>query len=333
MIAFDHVSVKDKTRLKVDSVTFSVEAGEVLGITGPIGAGKSALLRTVNGLVTPSSGVVKVEDEAVAGLSEKKLRALRRKAPMVFAKPEFMPRKTVFENLALPLKGIPPEESATPEARVTSAMAFAGIAGLEKEYPPNLSGELSHRAAIARALVLRPDILLCDELPSTLEPEETDGILDLLLRVNQEMGITLLLTTPDLNVVKKICHRTAIMQGGRLIELDDTYSLFSDPKAPFTRAYVAQQLPFDLPREVMDHAYGTIVRIEYRGDAANAPVLYEVSQRFGVEYNILQGRIEYIGGKALGKMYVSFSSEPALIPLVLDYLKENVSHAEVVQYA
>ncbi len=333
MIAFQHVSIagaaKDGRSYWVEDVSFEIERGEVFGIAGPKGSGKSALLRTVNGLLLPTKGDVVVDGLHVPLLSGRELQSLRRKLGLVLSSPALLLSLTIKENIALPLlsSGMKHGEAG---ARAEETLALTGLEGLGSACPAALTAEQQKRAAIARAIAAKPEILLCMEPASGLAPAAGESVLSLLENIRNALSLTLVLSTCDLHEIKRLCGRAAIMKEGKAVEVGDTYSLFSTPSHPFTRDFLAQQLSFELPSDVREHAFGTIVAIEYMGDPANEPVLYETAQRFGVEFNILQGRIEYIGGKPLGKMYVSFNAEPALMVTVLAYLKEHTYRAEVV---
>ena len=334
MIAFQHVSVARTDPggrpLWVEDVSFSIDQGEIFGIAGHTGAGKSALLRTINGLVMPVQGDVTVDGRPVTRLKSRELLALRRHVGMVLSSSALMNSLPLRESIALPLSA-PYGKDAKTAGRVEELLALTGIEGLGSTSPGSLSPEQQRRGAIARALATAPNILVCMEPTQGLTPAAGENILNLLQRLHRELNLTLVLSTQDLHVVKRLCGRAAILQAGKVLEINDAYTLFSTPKHPFTREFLNQQLSFELPPDVKEHAFGTIVCIEYMGDPANEPVLYETAQRFGVEFNILQGRIEYIGGKPLGKMYVSFNAEPALMVSVLGYLKTHTYRAEVIQ--
>jgi D-methionine transport system ATP-binding protein len=334
MIAFQHVSVAKAApggrQLWVEDVSFTIETGEIFGIAGQEGAGKSTLLRTVNGLVTPSRGEVVVDGLSVTRLNGRELSKLRRHVGVVLPSPALMNNLPLRDSIALPL-GTSKTDDGKISKRVEELLALTEMEGLGGAYPGDLSIEQQKRGAIARALASNPKILLCMEPTLGLTPADGECLLHLLARLHKELQLTLVLSTRDLHVIKRLCGRAAIMQNGKVAELNDTYSLFSTPQHPFTRDFLNQQLSFELPPEVEEHACGTIVCIEYKGDPANEPVLYETAQRFGAEFNILQGRIEYIGGKPLGKMYVSFNAEPALMVSVLEYLKAHSYRAEVIQ--
>ncbi len=334
MIAFQHVSVANAAKngrpLILEDVSFTIEAGEIFGIAGHAGAGKSTLLRTVNGLVTPTRGDVLMDGRSVTRLSGHDLSALRHQVGMVLSSPALMNNLPLRDSIALPLGASGTMNEKNTE-RVEALLALTGLEGLGGAYPGALTMEQQKRGAIARALAAGPRILLCMEPTLGLTPAAGENILNLLQRLHNELELTLVLSTCDLHAVKRLCGRAAMMQDGKVVELNDTFSLFSTPRHPFTGEFLAQQLSLGLPPDVKEHACGTIVCIEYMGDPANEPILYETAQRFGVEFNILQGRIEYIGGKPLGKMYVSFNAEPALMVSVLGYLKAHTYRAEVIQ--
>jgi D-methionine transport system ATP-binding protein len=334
MIAFQHVSVAKAASsgkpLWVEDVSFTIESDEIFGIAGHEGAGKSTLLRTVNGLVAPMQGDIVVDGRSVTRLNNQELTVLRRQVGLVLPSPALMHNLPLRDSISLPFGSYKADEGKIVK-RVEELLALTDLEGLAGAYPGELSIDQQKRGAIARALASGPKILLCIEPTLGLTPADGESILNLLQRLHKELKLTLVLSTRDLHVIKRLCSRAAIMQNGKVVELNDTYSLFSTPQHPFTRDFLNQQLSFELPPEVEEHACGTIVCIEYMGDPANEPVLYETAQRFGVEFNILQGRIEYIGGKPLGKMYVSFNAEPALMVSVLGYLKAHTYRAEVIQ--
>ena len=336
MIAFQHVSVARTTEsgrpFWVEDVSFQVEDGEIFGIAGHEGSGKATLLRTMNGLVTPTRGEVLVDGQPVSRLSNREILRLRQKIGMVLSTPALMENVTLFDNIALPLLASGAKK-AEAEERIKELLVLTDMEGLSGAYPSALTKEQQKRGAIARALSGKPKLLICMEPTAGLSPSAGDQLLNLLAKLNKSLGLTIVVSASDLNVIKCICDRAAILQAGKVVEIKDTFSLFSAPEHPFTREFLAQQLSFDLPPDVKEHAVGTIVSIEYKGDPANEPVLYETAQRFGVEFNILQGRIEYIGGQPLGKMYVSFNAEPALMVSVLGYLKSHTYRAEVVHDA
>ncbi len=333
MIVFQNVSVNRTAPsgrpLWVEDVSFSIEAGEIFGIAGHEGAGKSTILRTVNGLIKPNKGEVLVDGRLVAYQNKRELSALRRQVGMVLPSPALMHNLPLRDSISLPLGSFKADDKKASK-RLEELLALTGIEGLGGARPVDLTIEQQKRGAIARALATNPKILLCMEPTLGLSPAAGESILKLLQRLHRELHLTLVLATRDLHVVKHLCGRAAIMLDGKVVELNDTFSLFSTPQHPFTREFLNRQLSFELPPEVKEHACGTIVCIEYMGDPANEPVLYETAQRFGVEFNILQGRIEYISGKPLGKMYVSFNAEPALMVSVLGYLKKHTYRAEVI---
>ncbi|EON15178.1 DL-methionine transporter subunit [Pandoraea sp. SD6-2] len=219
----------------LQDISFAVQRGESFGIIGRSGAGKSTLLRTINALELPSSGHVKVDGINVATLGEDALVGLRRRVGMIFQHFNLLSAKTVFENVALPLRvaGVPKAQIAP---RVNELLSLVGLAGKAEAYPAMLSGGQKQRVGIARALVHRPEILLCDEATSALDPETTDAILTLLGDVQREFGLTVVLITHDMGVIHQACERVLVLDQGRIVELGTVDEVFANPQADATRA-------------------------------------------------------------------------------------------------
>ncbi|VVD70221.1 DL-methionine transporter subunit [Pandoraea horticolens] len=219
----------------LQDISFAVQRGESFGIIGRSGAGKSTLLRTINALELPSSGHVKVDGIDVATLGEDALVGLRRRVGMIFQHFNLLSAKTVFENVALPLRvaGVPKAQIAS---RVNELLSLVGLAGKAEAYPAMLSGGQKQRVGIARALVHRPEILLCDEATSALDPETTDAILTLLGDVQREFGLTVVLITHDMGVIHQACERVLVLDQGRIVELGTVDDVFANPQADATRA-------------------------------------------------------------------------------------------------
>ncbi len=333
MIFIEHVTVYDPMGKKnrLNDVSLSISKGSICGFFGPKGSGKNTLLKTINGLVLPDVGTVRINQQKVNALTEKEIYTFRKNIAFLQQRPLLLPHLTLIENILLPLENMPIAQKPG-ETSISELLAFFDLQGLEHNYPKQLSKEQMYQAALARSLVTAPCVLLIEEVGEFLAPENRQPLFLLLEKWNKQHQTTIIVSTNDVDTIKEFCNQGAILKDGTLLEVSDPYQLISAPSHPLTAELLSKHLPFDLPKEVQQRAFGTIVLIEYAGDEANEPVLYEVSQRFGVEYNILQGRIEYIRGRALGKMYVSFNSEPELMPAVLEYLSQNTHHVEVVQH-
>lgn len=314
----------------VDDVSFSIAKGEVFGIAGSSGAGKSTLLRTINGLQALSNGKVLVDGTEVGSLKENELRSLRREIGMIFQHFNLAENKTVFDNIAFVLRAAGKSKLET-EKRVNELLEFVGLKDKSNSYPSRLSGGQKQRVAIARALANNAKILLCDEPTSALDTETTASILSLLSKLNKELGITIVIITHQLDVIKEICTKTAFMEQGRVVEIGDTYTLFTEPKTEYVKQLISHTWQFKLPEKILCNVKGTIVRLLYHGERANEPVLSVATSKYGVNFNILMGNIEYIGGKPLGILYVSLEGEKDSVALLLAYLWQNVIELEVLK--
>ncbi|HEY9239054.1 MAG TPA: ATP-binding cassette domain-containing protein, partial [Burkholderiaceae bacterium] len=251
-IVFDHIG-KDYANgtqriAALTDVDFRIEAGEIFGIIGRSGAGKSTLLRTINRLESPSQGHVRVNGIDVGSLDESALVALRRRVGMIFQHFNLLSAKTVWQNVALPLRvaGVPRDEI---ERKVAASLELVGLAGKRDVYPARLSGGQKQRVGIARALVHDPDVLLCDEATSALDPETTQSILGLLRDINRRLGLTVVLITHEMAVIREVCDRVAVLEGGRLVEIGEVWRVFGAPQADATQALL-QPLLHDLPPEL-----------------------------------------------------------------------------------
>ncbi len=333
MIELTQVSVRFGGRTRsveaVRDVSLRVRRGEVFGIVGTSGAGKSTLVRTVNLLTRPTSGRIRIDGTDVTDLEGEALRRVRRGIGMVFQHFNLMHARTAAENVAFALRvaGRPREEIAQ---RVPELLRRVGLEGLGEAYPAQLSGGQKQRVGIARALANDPAILLCDEPTSALDLETTASILELLRRINRELGITMVVITHEMEVVKAICDRVAVMAAGEVVEEGTVYDLFASPRHAFTRQLVARTQALELPERLLDGSHGRIVRISYRGERAEEPVISGASRNFEVQVNILHGRIEYVGGHAIGLLVAGITGAPGEVERATDWIRERVAGLEVL---
>jgi len=308
MIEFKNVSVEfseKKRKIRaVNNVSFSVPQGSVFGIVGGSGAGKSTLLRTVNGLQSVSAGSVIIDGKNVSALKNKDLRELRKNIGMIFQHFNLAESKTVFGNISFVLENSGLDKAAI-SARIAELLDFVNLSDKRDAYPARLSGGQKQRVAIARALANNTKILLCDEPTSALDAETTASVLELLKKVNRELGVTIVIITHELDVVKSICTEVAVMNGGRLEEVGDVYKTFTNPKTEFTRQLIEHTRDFTIPENILKSLDGEVVKLTYLGERAAEAVLSDTAAEFGVRYNILHGKIEYIGEKPLGILYVN----------------------------
>jgi len=225
----------------VDRVSLSIDRGEIFGIIGHSGAGKSTLLRCLNLLERPTSGRIIIDGTDITTLSGVSLRHARLKIGMIFQHFCLIHSKTVFDNIAFALRAAG-KTKAEIDARVQELLDMVGLSDKRDAYPSQLSGGQKQRVGIARALANNPSVLLCDEATSALDPATTSSILQLLKRINRELGITIVLITHEMEVIKEVCDRVAVMQDGRIIEIGRVYDLFTRPQQPLTRSFVEHVL-------------------------------------------------------------------------------------------
>ncbi len=283
-----------------------IPAGQVFGIIGASGAGKSTLLRVINLLERPEAGRVTVAGEALLDLDEAGLRRARQRIGMIFQHFNLLGSKTVAENVAWPLRIAGASAEAT-APRVTELLARVGLADQAGKYPAQLSGGQKQRVGIARALATRPQVLLCDEATSALDPQTTRAILDLLAEINVELGLTIVLITHEMDVVRRVCDQVAVLDGGRIAEQGPVAEVFLHPQHAVTRRFVLEAEHVDEQAQQDDHAHvpGRILRLTFRGERTYEPLLGEVARRTGLDFGILSGRIDRIKNEPYGQLTLS----------------------------
>lgn len=303
MISFQSVGktfARAPTPALVD-VSLEVAPGEVFGVIGQSGAGKSTLIRLINGIERPSSGRVLTDGEDVGALDAQALRGLRRRVGMIFQHFNLLSSKTVAANVAFPLKvaGVPRGQIGP---RVAELLDRVGLTDQAQKYPAQLSGGQKQRVGIARALATGPKILLCDEATSALDPQTTEQILDLLARLNRELGLTIVLITHEMEVIRRVCHRVAVLDAGALVESGEVAEVFLHPQHSVTRALVADAAGLVAAK---GQGAGPTLRLTFRGAATYEPILGRIARDTGVDYSILAGRIDRIRDEPYGQLLVS----------------------------
>ncbi|WP_281413588.1 methionine ABC transporter ATP-binding protein [Microvirga antarctica] len=318
----------------LDGVDLSVDQGSVLGVIGRSGAGKSTLIRLVNGLEKPSAGRVVVDGSDIASLPETTLRHSRRSIGMIFQHFNLLSSRTAAQNIALPLE-VAGFDKAAIAVRVGELLDLVGLADKHNRYPSELSGGQKQRVGIARALATKPKVLLSDEATSALDPETTRSILALLARINAELGLTILLITHEMAVIRSIARDVAVIEAGRIVEQGDVFDVFTRPQHEVTRSFLADETGRALPayiaeRLTPDAVPGgqAIVRIGFRGPHATDPVLARLARDLNVEANILAGSVDEIGGRPCGLLVIGIP-EDALSP-TLTFLKQYGLDTEVL---
>ncbi len=300
----------------LQGIDLNIERGEVFGIIGRSGAGKSSLIRTINRLEQPSSGRVLVDQVDIGEFDEDRLVALRRRIGMIFQHFNLMSAKTVWQNVELPLKvaGVPQAERWR---KVGELLELVGLQGKRDAYPAQLSGGQKQRVGIARALVHDPQILLCDEATSALDPETTESILALLRDINQRLGLTIILITHEMAVIRAICDRVVVLEGGQVVEQGPVWQVFGNPRHEVSRTLLAP-LQHGLPEELRVRLRSTpatpgaalVLRLRVTGAQAGEADLSSLFNLLGGQVSLLQGGIERIQGRALGNLVVAVSNSP-----------------------
>ncbi|OED45625.1 DL-methionine transporter ATP-binding subunit [Endozoicomonas sp. (ex Bugula neritina AB1)] len=327
----------DSTVTAIDDVDLNVPEGAIYGVIGSSGAGKSTLIRCVNLLEKPSSGQVFVDGQDLTQLTEKQLREARRNIGMIFQHFNLLSSRTVFDNIALPLELAGANKNEIEEA-VLPLLELTGLSDKRTSYPSQLSGGQKQRVAIARALASKPKVLLCDEATSALDPQTTRSILALLKDINRQLKITILIITHEMDVVKTICDRVAIMSYGKLIEENAVEEFFLNPKTELAREFVRSAINEKPISEIEErvHAEPTehsrpVVRITFVGQGVAEPLMTMTARKFNTDFSILQADIETVNEKPMGFLMVEISGEPAAIEQSLGFLRDNVQ-VEVVGY-
>ena len=315
----------------VDNVTLTVEEGEIFGIVGYSGAGKSSLLRCINLLERPTGGSITVDGVDLTSLSSKGLRLARLKIGMIFQHFYLISQKTVFENIVFSLKAAKlPKEKI--KHRVEELLKMVGLSDKRDVYPSQLSGGQKQRVAIARALANNPKILLCDEATSALDPTTTKSILNLLKTINKELNVTIVLITHEMNVVKEICNRMAIMQDGKVIEEGSVYDVFAKPQTELTKEFISSVVSFEIPDEIFQKCEGPIVKVTFRGTVAGEGIISDTLQQFQVKGNFLHGSIEYIQELPLGIFIMELRGQKDEIEKAIAYIEKREAEVEVLHH-
>lgn len=322
----------------VDDLTLSIDQGDIFGVIGYSGAGKSTFVRLLNRLEEPTSGRIFINDQEITALSKNKLRVARQDIGMVFQHFNLLWSRTVEDNIAFPLEiaGIGKEER---KKRVQSLIDLVGLTGKEKAYPAQLSGGQKQRVGIARALANKPSVLLCDEATSALDPETTNSILELLVDINKQLGLTIILITHEMHVIRKICKNVAVMENGKIVEKGNVLDVFSHPKSPVTQKFVQQIMgydeeDYDLDYLINTYRHGKIIRLHFVGETTNDALISKLVKTYDIEISILQGKITRTQAGAYGTLFIQMSGDPDEVTEAIIYVQNETSvELEVVRDA
>jgi D-methionine transport system ATP-binding protein len=320
----------------LDGVSLTVKKGEILGIIGRSGAGKSTLIRCLNGLERADSGEIVIEGRNIAGLAEQELQPLRRRIGMIFQHFNLLSAKTVEDNVALPLK-IEGVGKAERLKRAQELLELVGLSDKATAYPSSLSGGQKQRVGIARALAARPALLLSDEATSALDPETTRSILALLKDINRKLGLTILLITHEMEVVRGIADRVAVIDAGRIVEEGQVWSIFGDPQAVITKSLlggIRPQLPDHIAARLSQSA-GTevILSVDLAGPEAQGALFADLSSALPHSFRLVHGGIDHIQNQPVARFFIAVPArDPALAEKVEQFLKARSARVEVLGY-
>ncbi len=330
----------DKQVDAVKNVSLTIEDGEIFGIIGFSGAGKSTLVRCINLLGKPTSGSVKIDGTDLMTLSPKELRAERKKIGMIFQHFNLMPSRTVFGNVAFPLKGSGLSKEDI-QKKVRKLLSLVDLSDKENAYPAELSGGQKQRVAIARALANDPKILLSDEATSALDPQTTGAILQLLKKLNKELNITIVVITHEMEVIKEICNRVAVMENGVVVESGDVFDIFANPQHPLTKNFIRTTSNLSkIEQMVADHVPGVtpekgdvLAKFSYRQKDVSEPLISTAAKQFDLDINIVLADVEIIGGAPIGGTVVILHGESDRIDNAIQYIRNKNVGVEVIKDA
>ena len=322
----------------LSDVTLEVKTGRILGVIGPSGAGKSTLIRLVNGLETLTSGSLHLLGQDVTRLNESEWRVARRGIGMIFQHFNLLSSRTVFDNIAFPLE-IAGVDRATIKTRVETLLALVGLNDKAHRYPAELSGGQKQRVGIARALATEPAILLCDEATSALDPETTQSILALLRQINRDLGVTILVITHEIPVIKELCDDVAVIENGQIIEVGPVFDVFTAPRhattARFVESVASVAIPSYLQRRVRQRPERddiALLHVGFTGENATSPVISRLTTTLGSDINIVAGRIDTIGDKPFGALLIALPADTATREAALSSLRKLHLRVHVVGY-
>ena len=338
MIKLDHITQTYKTPegrefKALDDVSIEIRPGEIFGIIGRSGAGKSTLVRCINLLIRPSEGTVTVDGKILTELSEDELRESRRSIGMIFQHFNLLSSRTVYDNVALPLELVGTPKNVIRE-KVEPLLKLVGLTEHAHKYPSQLSGGQKQRVGIARALTNDPKVLLSDEATSALDPETTVATLALLKRINKELGLTIVMITHEMQVVKQICERVVVMNYGKIVEQGKVVDIFMSPQHETTKALIGNVMARDMPASILDRFRKArenhpnsdavyLLRLAFSGNEVTRPVISECSRRFNLDFNILRGTVDDVQGQTLGSLTVLIEAESSVFIEAVNFLREN----------
>lgn len=321
-------------------IDLTIERGEIFGIIGLSGAGKSTLIRCINMLERPTAGKVIVDGQDMTAMSEKELRKARKNIGMIFQHFNLLSSATVYDNIAFPLRlSHTPEEEI--KKKVLPLLDLVGLADKAHQYPSQLSGGQKQRVGIARALASEPKVLLCDEATSALDPQTTRSILELIQDINRKLSLTVVVITHEMQVIKDICDKVAVIENGVIAEQGTVLEVFTNPQKPITKDFISVLLSNELPaafrggevsKTPLPGAY-LLLRLTFIGESADDPVLAGMIRKFSeIEVTMLFGNLDQIKSTPFGRMIIGITGPEARIQEALQYLRQQDLKEEVIGY-
>lgn len=339
MIQVEHLYKEYSSRQGIvnalEDINLAIPQGAIFGIIGLSGAGKSTLVRCINLLEKPTSGRVIVDGDDLMTLNHQSLNLARQKIGMIFQHFHLLSSRSVAENIAFPL-----ELARLPKAEITRRVnELLPLVGLEEKanvYPGELSGGQKQRVGIARALATQPKVLLCDEATSALDPQTTLSILNLLRQINQTLGLTIVLITHEMKVIKEICTDVAVIDRARIVEQGPVESVFIRPQSDIAKEFISSVFPHDLPSEILErlsqHKNSEIVRIQFLGSQTSDPIIADLIQTCEVKANILYGSIDHLRSTLFGTLTLELTGSPEQLVQAHDYLQKRNLTVEVISH-
>lgn len=323
----------------IKDISLHINKGEIYGIIGLSGAGKSTLVRCINLLERPTSGVVTVDGQDITAMSESQLRQARKSIGMIFQHFNLLSSATVYDNVAFPLRLVnAPKEKI--HKKVMELLELVGLANKADQYPSQLSGGQKQRVGIARALASEPKILLCDEATSALDPQTTKAILQLIKDINAKLKLTVVVITHEMQVIKDICDKVAVIDKGVIAEKGRVLEVFTNPQQPITKEFISVLLSNDLPvgfreREVKAEPFQDsllLIRLTFIGASANEPVISKLIKNFDLEVGILFGSLDDIKDVPFGRLIISLDGSQEEIDKAMAYVEKQELKVEVIGY-
>jgi len=312
----------------LDGIDLEIKEGEIFGIIGPSGAGKSSFIRCLNLLEDPTDGQIIIDGQDLTTLTNKELREARKELGMIFQNFNLLTSRTVADNVAFPLE-IADKSKEEIQPKVKELLELVGLADKADSYPSQLSGGQQQRVGIARALANDPKVLLCDEATSSLDPETTHSILDLLRDINQKLGITIVLITHEMEVIKEICTKVAVLAESKVAEVGDVIDIFTKPKTDVTKKFVQRIINANIPEELLSRVtvanpeHGRLIKVCFVGNSASNPLVSDLVHKYQIDANILYGNIDKIQGIPFGTLIIELTGDSDLIEKGISYLKSR----------